>query len=114
MTRGRHDPQPKPGAMEPGEQTRELRDGLDALGIRWQDASDDPDGDAPRNERTRIMRGGSVAASCVFGPGTWGYPDSLECKVPKSEGPLDRPMTAKEVLDGVREAQGPGPRGRGV
>lgn len=120
MTSGSPIPPPEADATAPGEQTRELREGLDALGIPWEDASDAPGGDGVRIERTRIMRGEAVAASCVIGPGTWGYPRRLECRTPSPEGPLDRPMTAREVLDGARgalydtkQASAPRPRRRG-
>ncbi|WP_160707382.1 hypothetical protein [Enterorhabdus sp. P55] len=71
-----------------------LRAGLDARGIRWVGESSAPEG----LERTRVPLGG-LDLSCVYGPGTWGYPDRLECRIQTPEGPHDWTATAEEALE---------------
>ena len=83
--------------MTAADQASLLREGLDALGIRWEGPSAGKSSAPEGLERTRIPLGG-LDLSCVYGPGTWGYPDRLECRIQTPEGPHDWTATAEEAL----------------
>lgn len=74
-----------------------LREGLDALGIRWEGPSSGEGSALEGLVRTRVPLGG-LDLSCVYGAGTWGYPERLECRIQTPEGPHDWTATAEEVL----------------
>ena len=111
--------------MEPSEVMRELREKLDAAGIRWVDASEDrrdpARGYAYHMERTRAVDGDGVeVASCIWGyvehggsacGMTRGWPSLIECALLPLGANGPEPMEAGEIVAMVDfELSRPAPR----
>lgn len=93
------------------ELTKELRDKLDACGIRWRDQSEElSEGNYIYHmERTKVFTGGLEIASCIIGwtiyKGkpmviTYGRPDQIEVKCSSWLGTNEpEPKTVDEIVE---------------